>query len=112
MNDYTIYCTEEQTKKALELGAPIKMTLLEGNQLRPIQPTAEQMLGWLEEMNIKCFIIPDIYKDDSYNIQINDKLVTTGHSQYNYPLTYDTRQEAIIAVIDAALEYSSNQKNK
>lgn len=24
MNRYTIYCTAEQTKKALELGAPIK----------------------------------------------------------------------------------------
>lgn len=23
ISDYTIYCTEEQTKKALELGAPI-----------------------------------------------------------------------------------------
>lgn len=116
MHQYTIYCSEQQTKRALELGAPIEPTgiyqvnaWLEINGATYIIPTVEQMITWLEERNIKCFIIPDIYEDDSYNIQINDKLVTTGHSQYSYPC-YDTRKEATLAVIDAALEYLTNQK--
>lgn len=28
MNRYTIYCTPEQTKKALELGAPIEVFVM------------------------------------------------------------------------------------
>lgn len=127
MNDYTIHCTEAQTKKALELGAqiinyPIQMApygvpkyerqLPSGKRIAYVFPTAEQMIGWLEEKNVKCFILPDMYKDDSYNIQINDELVTTGHPQYDYPLTYETRQEATLDAIDNALEYLSNNKNK
>lgn len=44
MEEYTIYCTEEQTKRALELGAPIKM-FLDGMD----NPTAEQMIGFILE---------------------------------------------------------------
>lgn len=58
MNKYTIRCTSEQTKKALELGASIKHSnlyfegsnLLEpGRILYAVIPTSEQMIGWLEE---------------------------------------------------------------
>lgn len=65
MNRYTIYCTEEQAKKALELGAPIETIRLQTGENPPIDsiyisqqfehyyiPTAEQMLGWLEEQGI------------------------------------------------------------
>ena len=55
MNRYTIYCTQEQTKKALELGAPIiiaqsrhdlynnKFCFIDCIEPTVIIPTAEQM---------------------------------------------------------------------
>ena len=63
ISDYSIYCTEEQTKKVLELGAPINLRwLYEGIQFRKevnIEyghyaeiPTAEEMVGWLEEQGV------------------------------------------------------------
>lgn len=49
MKRYTVYCTKEQTEKALKLGAPIEMEYLDLIcKSFPIEPTAEEMLGWLE----------------------------------------------------------------
>lgn len=61
ISDYTIHCTESQTRKALELGAPIdhnssqfdsdctdNIELL-SNGLYAIIPTAEQMIGFILE---------------------------------------------------------------
>lgn len=116
MNDYTIYCTPEQARRALELNAPIKVTFLDiPNKFEyegcPLEiPTSEQMINWLEGQGIKCFVLPDMYDDDSYNIQINKNLITTGHSQYDYPLSYNSRKEATINVINMALEYLSQNK--
>lgn len=68
MNKYTIYCTEEQARKALKLGAPIETTSKEPTmffyaahpktiQLNGVKnaeknftcaiPTAEQMIGFI-----------------------------------------------------------------
>lgn len=72
ISDYTLYCTEAQTRKALELGAPImtfgypdledaKEEILKMNRQAELYqtenggimvgqiPTAEQMIGWLED---------------------------------------------------------------
>ena len=62
MDRYTINCTSEQTKKALALGAPIDHSGVPFEDLESlgyseyyktiiygIIPTAEQMIGWLEE---------------------------------------------------------------
>ena len=82
MNRYTIYCTEEQTKKALELGAPLNccyhnddfQNTIKIGSLHYVEiPTAEQMLGWLED-------------------------------------NYESRKEATLAAIDAALEYLINNR--
>ena len=63
ISDYSIYCTEEQTKKALELGAPInfrwlyhgipfhKEVNIEYGHYAEI-PTTEEMVGWLEEQGV------------------------------------------------------------
>lgn len=77
MNRYTIYCTPtpSQTKKALDLGAPINKTHANPSMLFVDRypkrfwvstddskidagyvlaiPTAEQMISWLEEQGIK-----------------------------------------------------------
>lgn len=59
MEQYTIYCTEEQTKRAFELGATIQQIALGAcdyynhhtkiNDYYYVIPRAEQMLGWLRE---------------------------------------------------------------
>lgn len=113
MNRYTIYCTPEQTMKALELGAPIQFASINDIRLgRYIEvesnneaygiPTAEQMIGWIEE-----------------NKYMTIEVVRTcvGYRYFAYFVVgreiggrYDTRSEATIAAIDAALEYLSNNK--
>ena len=58
MEKYTIYCTAEQTKKAIDLDAPILVSprdffeelphfnmMIEGYDASIILPTAEQMIG-------------------------------------------------------------------
>lgn len=108
MNRYTIYCTPEQTRKALELGAPIER---DGFEDRPyvyidgayLIPTAEQMIGWLEE------------QESFSNICIR-KTMGGNHSSACYcngetllSKVFSSRKEATLAAIDAALEYLSNK---
>lgn len=118
MNRYTIYCTPEQAKKALELGAPIDNSSnnfdsdcsdnieLLSNGLYAIIPTAEEMIGWLEEqgiqisLNVSCF--------NEWDCAVYNTLMLSG-------LVFEsnwkkTRKEAILAAIDAALDYLTNNK--
>lgn len=116
MNKYTIYCNEEQTKKAFELGAPldgvyskkntkILYTLPYNDPKRPdcaayYIPTAEQIICWLEEQG---FVIEITLSDDDHpwTFKINKE-----EAWY----VYDTRKKATLAAIDAALDYLSNNK--
>lgn len=118
MNKYTIYCTEEQTRKALELGAPIRKepSSLElyqcvrtdekdnvtGQSIWLISPTAEQMMGFFRSKNIHIVIHKDIV----------DKWSVYGHEIEPIEFTvfdrltgYNSFKEATLAAIDAALEY-------
>lgn len=107
MDNYTIYCTEEQTRKALGLGAPIskgpmidiirneigKHCFLQGSDAYWF-PTAEQMLGWLEKQGLDFYI------------------TTRGCSVVSY-LDYGSifeehdvdRKTSTLKAIDAALDY-------
>lgn len=111
MNQFTIPCTEEQTKKALELGAPLQynyqdkeIVYIENEGYMKI-PTAEQMVGWLEEY---------------YSIEISVSTDTgewwgnvyhNGH-YVDEPLDnhFDTRIKALLATIDVALDYLIQNK--
>lgn len=129
MTEYTIYCTEEQTKKALELGAKIEESIdyntdghlvtmgymldgevneknLDGfgwaNILRI--PTAEQMRGWLEEQGVSIDVTMASKKLGYYSLKIiDDRGITNfiGRSQNDYC----SRNEATLAAIDVALDY-------
>lgn len=125
MNQFTIFCTPSQTRKALELGAPLKtfihvepeFSMANGCLPYPEEiemyeyPTAEQMIGWLEEQYIYITIRytndvakhwqADVDRADCIDYECGKHLV-----DYNYP----SRKEATIAAIDAALEYLSNNK--
>ena len=129
MDKYTIYCTEEQTKKALKLGAPIKMILDDGSSSNHIYmyipttyikgfygtfeyiiPTAEQMICWLEGQNEIDYI--EITKGNyvGYGSTWEYTVQTTDYDNSNFRNNFKTRREATWTAIDAALEYL--EKNK
>lgn len=124
MNRNTIYCTKEQTKKALELGAPIELYDEEEKEsycfwrLRFIDlqngflakySTAEQLIGWLEDQNILvertrfmgkyAFRLLKIHSSGEQNLHIQGQ-------------DYPTYKEATLAAIDAALDYLIKSKEK
>ncbi|MCQ2231353.1 MAG: hypothetical protein MJZ30_05825 [Paludibacteraceae bacterium] len=106
ISDYTIYCTEEQTKKALELGAPIRVekvhdvldeysfTLAETTHNVIHNPTAEQMLGWLRSKGFRFKIVE--HESDVYWQYVID-----DYFDHNIK---PSAKEATLAAIDAALE--------
>lgn len=117
MNEFSIYCTREQTKKALELGAPIYTSpyfeqlkyemriFFVKDGLCYWYPTAEQMISWLEENNIETIIV---CKKDG-----GDYGYTVYHTSHRSPLQhfgFSSRKEATLAAIDAALEYLTQNK--
>lgn len=135
MEDFTIYCTEEQTKKALELGAPLKVidcslrqfsqavinhwrhtgryTFIDNFQ-QPgeywckmiFNPTAGWMMGWLRTKGFAFGI-------SEYNDHFNDHVfwrVALGRHWYKSSEQCKEVKEAIHAAIDAALEYLSTNK--
>lgn len=111
MNRYQIYCTEEQTKKALELGAPL-IYIEEGRDKYSnlhylyvpqkwgyyIIPTAEQMIGWLRTKGFRF-----AFDDDTnyWNVCVGNKPITVGYGQ---------TENKELAAIDAVLEYLSQNK--
>lgn len=115
MNRYTIYCTTEQTKSALKLGAPIladtRETIMSGlNGLpfdvdRVVIPTTDQMIGWLEEQETITAINIDYYvTGNTWACWIKFKEGSLNKQDFI------SRREATLAAIDAALEYLENNK--
>lgn len=103
MNSYTICCTSEQAKKALELGAPIiTCENKRKNTLDIVIPTAEQMIGWLEEQDGIISVEIRKYSKWCYQIAIYD-------ASYDISRMFKTRKEATLAAIDVALEYLNNK---
>lgn len=126
MNEYTIYCTEEQTKKALELGAPIQFASINDIRLRRyievesnnkvyVIPTSEQMIGWLEDNKLIIQIECSEYCDYFYRIKRITYYQESGDYELNnvdYVYDFSSRKEATLAAIDAGLDYLSNNENK
>lgn len=112
MDRYTLFCTESQTKKAIELGAPIQYASIMDIRLSRFVntdkecyalPTAEQMIYWLEDQEL------------IESIEISKQMVTwTGYiwlSMDRIKLqSFNSRKEATLAAIDAALEYLKKNK--
>ena len=110
MKQYTTYCTPEQTRKALELGAPIEYASI--NEIRLERyisvnneeyalPTAEEMIVWLEGQDG----IEDITvcKTGMWIWGKNHTLIDGGPN-------YSSRQESSLAAIDAALNCLISKK--
>lgn len=113
IDEYTIYCTETQIKKAIKLGAKVRILIYEQTKYNKCFyhhhkaiaiPTTEQMICWLEEQidNI------DVSKNtDGTWLYI---FYPTNSSSHEIRSGYKTRPEATIAAIDRVLEYISNKK--
>lgn len=119
MNKYTIYCTESQTKKALELDAPITKErigkcITEGlvrlgnnhneSDIDYLLPTVEQMIGWLEEQEEFSNICIRKTMGGNYSGACYCNGETLLHQ------TFSSRKEATLAAIDVALEYLNKNK--
>lgn len=107
ISDYTIYCTPEQTKKAIELGAKIEYhklsemldiseQVIENGSIYYNTPTAEQMIGWIESLGG----IEEITVCKS-GMWIWGK----NHTLIDSSTNYSSRMESSHAAIDAALDY-------
>lgn len=117
MNRYTIYCTDEQTKKALKLGAPIynMQSNISVNGCgwfdykgkSYLCPTAEQMIGWLNEQDILVSILfgYEVSEKWAFDIDGNEWIEFTSGE-------YNSRKEATIAAIDTALDYLLNKNEE
>ena len=127
MNKYTIYCTEEQTKKAYELGAPIEVynhfdsddireadifykdkfiELPDGRLIERI--TAEQMIGWLEEKGVWIHFCKPNQRPTRLSFSISN--INEPFRRVFVGGEYNSREEATLAAIDAALDYLSKKK--
>lgn len=106
ISDYTIYCTEEQTNKALELGATLKPYNAKGYVESGCAeiPTAEQMIGFLEETLKEVSVRQSIIGSWFYELYINP------YELIEKNCGYISRREATLAAIDAALDYLINNK--
>lgn len=108
MERYNLYCTKEQAERAYKLGAPIKeleefnavpaCTIGLSSKLYEI-PNAEQMIGWLEEQGLA------IDTEWSWGGQVTIWVWYNPDKEHVYTSHANSRKEATIAAIDAALEY-------
>lgn len=99
LDEFTIYCTKEQTKKALELGAKIENEnwCFEGSDMLEYKlyakiPTAEQMIGWLES------------KGFYFRLNTNGCSVEIDYSCI-LEIVNTNRKKATLQAIDTALDY-------
>lgn len=116
MNQFIRYCTPKQTKKAIELGAPIDNFLgydtdttdyIEqiGDDWYAVIPTVDQMCTWLRRVHnirIESYTVAAI---PMYHIVFPDG-TTKDDSLFKHDMTYSEIYDAnTLAAIDDALEY-------
>lgn len=118
MERYTIYCTAEQIRKALELGAPI---IIETEKIGLpnisfgyhrntfITPTAEQMISFIESIS-EIQITIEKQAADRFRVWVKERC--TPLSDIILICSYKSRKEATLAAIDATLDYLITNNNK
>ena len=120
MNEFTRYCTPEQTREALELGAPIDTNDLEIGFYEDWEldiykiviideryyylPTVEEMIGWLRSKGI-LFRFDD--EDDYWSICDANGDVNDDSTPLRW---YSWIENKELRAVDAALEYLENKK--
>lgn len=116
MYQYTNYCTEEQTKKALELGAPIYTAPYFSVLIYEVRnffvkddtcyyfPTTEQMINWLEEQGV-VITISNFHNEYGYSVSKFENNFDESIAYHSAIDSNNSRKEATLAAIDAALEF-------
>ena len=113
MEQYTIYCTEKQINKALELGVPIEVDFQFNsktviiNKKAYIVPTAEQMIGWLERQRLVIIETLRVTHPIAGISWYSYKLIFPWRKEEYNEIKYNSRREATLAAIDAAFDYLS-----
>lgn len=122
MDEYTIYCTKEQTLKALELGASInircsyngyhplpfiKEITIEPHHFAEV-PTAEQMVGWLQSKGCYPYTMP-LKRDGKVMFAARFEFFEDGGSTDIF-CGYGKDNSVILKAINSALTYLSNKK--
>lgn len=117
MQDYTQYCTAEQTHKAYDLNAPlvyypmhdnsiatfdcIEIVNEFGKQFKAAIPTTQQMINWLRNQDY-IFRIDDGYENTCVTVFKKDENVIFIKAL--------TKDKAELAAIDAALNHLEQKK--
>lgn len=124
MNKYTIWCTKEQAKRALALGAPLVeyseeadnygipelfVPVCQTEETAVVDkveiPTAEQLKGWMLEENGLLFLIePDEYEPGVLHMVIHDMHIV-GFDIYGEVFGANDIKQATLDAIDGALGY-------
>lgn len=139
MNQYNIYCSEEQTIRALKLGAPVEDKCIKPREFNPHEwlhivnyppdkveceggiiyniPTTEQMCGWLLDKGVYAHVGTDAYVRNSWESYIQVAAVAEGKEGKEFwwlePESYKifvTYTEAMMHAIDAALSYLEKEE--
>lgn len=76
------------------------------NSTNCLIPTAEQMIGWLEDIVLKEIHVQRLLNGmwSFFFVNENEDFVIKDKSEFN------SRKEATLAAIDTALEYLNNNK--
>lgn len=128
IDEYTIHCTAEQAKKALKLGASIEFEQTfrynwKDGKREPypdievdkngepilIKPTAEQMIGWLEEKGFLFYICKDPVNENVWDYSICYKTIK---NKIIGAINFKIKREATLAAIDVALDYLDKQQKE
>lgn len=139
MNSCTIYCTEELTKKALELGAPIELYSEEYNNsnrknnglyvVNDIISGSDEEFVLIciidEKPNRKAYFVPtaeqmiswledglleEVHVEQDIDGMWSYIIYGNGNELIGISNLYPCMPEATLAAIDAALEYLSSNK--
>lgn len=111
ISDYTIYCTAEQTKLAMKLGAQIELrseVYYPNGAAYPTNPTAEQMIGWLQSKGCYPYTMP--LKRDGKNVIVARFLFYVDGGSTDTFCGFGEDNSVILNAIDTALTYLSNKK--
>lgn len=121
MSDYTLFCTVEQTKKDLALGAPIEyasdtdvccgnyFSMTRNEEPYRVLPTAEQMIGFLLDNGIADIVISRKMNPYAFGFNVWYEII---NGLLHEEKQYSSRKEATLAAIDAALDYLIERKKK
>lgn len=112
MKEFTIPCSEEQTRRALTLGAPIESQEFTGGELETDWfaegdkcyhiPTSEQMMEWLRTKGVR-FYIAEFETSFYWNVTLDRGRDNKEHEWGARAIEY---REAAKQAIDAALEFT------